>query len=253
MFGGENSRVISLVGDITWQTAPRLKERLTLLINQGNTSLVLNMASVDYVDSSGLALLISIKRLISKHDGSMLLINASDSLIRLLHQARLIELIPTVGKSALCNKIASVPAHESPSIIRSSTVSYGPSGMAKTRDEVAELFVSLGLPRNTTYDLVLALGEALGNAFDHGGGDTVPESVTVTVSVYSDRIVMEVSDCGCGCSYHMGDELPEPTETRGRGIRLMLMLTDSVEIEPKQSGQGTCVRLVKMLDCRQIV
>ena len=72
--------------------------------------------------------------------------------------------------------------------------------------------------------------------------------ITVTVSVYSDRIVMEVNDCGCGCSFKEGDALPAMTDARGRGIRLMLMLADSIEIRPKQVGTGTSVRLVKFIN-----
>ena len=34
---------------------------------------------------------------------------------------------------------------------------------------------------------------------------------------------------------------------RGRGIKLMRLLADSVSIHLKRSGQGTVVRLVKLL------
>ena len=91
----------------------------------------------------------------------------------------------------------------------------------------------------------LACGEALGNAVDH----TCEGGVLVTVAAYPDRACVEVSDCGRG--FQIPDD-EEPPETgafaeRGRGIRLMRLLADSVSISLKQGGGGTVVRLVKLL------
>ncbi len=240
--------VVSLAGEITWQNAPRLRERLMLLVQKGYRSLVLNMESVAYADSSGLAVLIALSRRLRGMGGSLLLINATEAVVRALRQTRLSDFIPVVAKEATSHSKVSVPFDEVPLRVRTMSVPCDPSYIAETRRSVADMLASLALPRDTTYDLVLALGEALGNAFDHGGGASGEEgAVTVTVGIYRDRIVMEVNDCGCGCSFHEGDALPTPTETRGRGIRLMLMLADSIEIHPRQKGSGTCVRLVKMI------
>lgn len=248
MIADKEALVISLAGDITWQNADRLRERLLLLVQKGYRSIVLNMESVSYADSSGLAVFISLSRRLRSMNGSLLLINASEPVVRALRQTRLSDFIPVVAREATRHRKPSIPSDEAPMQVRSISVPCDPSYMAQTRQSVAEMLSSLRLPRDTTYDLVLALGEALGNAFDHGGGALGDDgSVTVTVEIYRDRIVMEVSDCGCGCSYAEGDELPVPSETRGRGIRLMLMLADSIEIKPKQAGSGTCVRLVKMI------
>ncbi len=94
--------------------------------------------------------------------------------------------------------------------------------MEQARKSISTILQALQLPRSTAYDIVLALGEALGNAFDHGGGSQGQE----------------------------GDALPQESLERGRGIKLklMLMLADSISITPRSSGRGTCVRLVKMLN-----
>lgn len=240
--------VVSLAGEITWQNSSHLRERLMLLIQRGHRSLVLNLESVSYADSSGLAVLLAVSRKLRLLNGSLLLINASEAIVRSLRQTRLSDFIPVVAREASRHDRAGFPVGETPLRVKTMCVPCDPSYMSETRRCVAEMLSELSLPRETTYDLVLALGEALGNAFDHGGGALGEDgSVTVTVGVYRDRIVMEVSDCGCGCSFNQGDSLPVPSETRGRGIRLMLMLADSIEIKPKQTGTGTCVRLVKMI------
>lgn len=248
MLADREALVVSLAGEITWQNAQHLRERLMLLVQKGYRSLVLNMESVTYADSSGLAVFITLSRKLRSLNGNLLLINANEPIVRALRQTRLCDFIPVVSREVTRHGKVSVPPDEAPLRVRTMSVPCDPSYMAETRRAVAETLSSLSLPRDTIYDLVLALGEALGNAFDHGGGASGGEgSVTVTVGIYRDRIVMEVSDCGCGCSYREGDALPVPSETRGRGIRLMLMLADSIEIKPKQAGAGTCVRLVKMI------
>lgn len=248
MIADKEALVVSLAGEITWQNAPRLRERLMLLIQKGYRSLVLNMESVTYADSSGLSVFIAVSRALRGMSGNLILINVAESIARALRQTRLSDFIPVVSREASRHGRASVPVDEAPVRVRTISVPCDASYMAETRKTVSEMFTSLALPRDTTYDLVLALGEALGNAFDHGGGAAGEEgSVTVTISIYRDRIVMEVNDCGCGYSYKEGDELPAPSETRGRGIRLMLMLADSIEVAPRKAGSGTCVRLVKMI------
>lgn len=124
--------------------------------------------------------------------------------------------------------------------------------MSEVRAQLAELLGSLSLGEQGIFDMVLAVGEALGNAFDHAFADCVHHlqdeddlQVVVTIHAYEDRVIVEVSDSGKGCVITEGT-LPEMSLTRGRGIRLMHMLSDKVDISPKPHGQGTVVRLVKL-------
>lgn len=247
MRGERDMAVVSLAGEITWATVPQMRERLCSLASRLHT-IVVNLSSVSYIDSSGLATLLSLNRRLRAAGGKLVLVNVSERIMRALRQARVSELIPTMGARSLCHdKILTTPA-EAPLLVRTLSVPCDAARMSETRRKMSELFESLTtMSREQVYDLTLAFGEALGNAFDHGGGTEGDGSVMVSVSLYRDRVVMEVTDCGAGCAYRAGDVLPEPTETRRRGIRLMLMLVDAISIEPRKGG-GTCVRLVKMLD-----
>ncbi len=241
--------VVSLAGEITWQNAARLRDRLMMLVQKGHRSIVLNMESVTYADSSGLAVLLSLKRRLRALDGTLLIINATEPIVRALRQTRLCDFIPVVAKEVARRRKLPIPVEEAPQSVRTMSVPSDPAYLAETRHAVSSMFLDLSLPANTVYDLVLALGEALGNAFDHGTDPKRDDAmITVTVSVYRDRIVMEVNDCGSGCCFKEGDALPVMTDARGRGIRLMLMLADSIEIRPKQVGTGTSVRLVKFIE-----
>ncbi len=128
------------------------------------------MESVTYADSSGLAVFITLSRKLRSLNGNLLLINASEPIVRALRQTRLCDFIPVVSREVTRHGKVSVPPDEAPLRVRTMSVPCDPSYMAETRRAVAETLSSLSLPRDTIYDLVLALGEALGNAFDHGGG-----------------------------------------------------------------------------------
>mgnify|MGYP002951588165 CR=1 FL=1 len=108
-------------------------------------------------------------------------------------------------------------------------------------ERVAELLESLPLRRDERYDVALALGEALGNAYDHAGG----VGCVLTVQAYGDRVVLEVLDRGAGYSIDGASE-PVASEERGRGIKLMRMLVDNVEVARRTDGAGTRVRMVKL-------
>ena len=247
MIPASDGAAISLVGDITWQSSEMLRDRIASLIDQGRRNIVISLSDVSYVDSSGLAVLLSAFRRLHLLKGRLILKDVQPQVMRALQQARICDLIPAFGRDATCHDRILTDPSQPPQMVRSMSIPGDPSRMGETRAKVSQFLGSLGLPDNETFDLTLAFGEALGNAFDHGAGEESGD-ITVTARLYADRVVMEVSDCGCGCSFNEGDELPVPTETRGRGIRLMMMLADGVSIQPKENGPGTVVRLVKLLN-----
>ena len=68
------------------------------------------------------------------------------------------------------------------------------------------------------------------------------------MTAYNDRVVVEVTDCGSGFEADDSTSFDDPCDERGRGIKLMRLLADSVSILKRPSTMGTIVRLVKLLD-----
>jgi anti-sigma B factor antagonist len=62
---------IFLAGSIYVEDAKQLREKLTALIEKGQTALNIDMAKVDYIDSTGLGMLISLKKLAVKNGGNV--------------------------------------------------------------------------------------------------------------------------------------------------------------------------------------
>ncbi len=68
-----NTWCISLDGEVDIYNAPELKEKLHRLIEQHPGDLVLNCGSLNYIDSTGLGVLISALRLVKEYDGNMII------------------------------------------------------------------------------------------------------------------------------------------------------------------------------------
>ncbi len=131
---------------------------------------------------------------------------------------------------------------EAPLWSRSISVQEGVEHLASYRHRIVEMLGDLPLGRDAVFDTALATGEALGKAYDHARG----KGCVLNVRAYRNRVVIEVCDGGCGFEIAQ-DEEPEESEERGRGIRLMRMLFDSVEVRRRTEGTGTMVRLIKLL------
>ena len=222
--------VLTPPGDIDIATVPALRRRLDALIGRGVRRVVINCQAVSFIDSTGLAFLLTRARELMRREGLLSLVNASGEVVRFLEIARLVDILHVEG-----------PVGELPRWSKSVEVRQGIENLPYYRHRIAELLESLPLRRDERYDVALASGEALGNAYDHAGGI----GCVLTVQAYGDRVVVEVLDRGAGYSI---DETSEPvaSEERGRGIKLMRMLVDNVEVARRTDGAGTRVQMVKL-------
>jgi anti-sigma regulatory factor (Ser/Thr protein kinase) len=110
------------------------------------------------------------------------------------------------------------------------------------RRRVSEFCRDCGLYGEPLFDLVLAVGEALANAVEHGSPRGGRDMVMVRVGIADHSFAVEVRDSGNGFA-ECGAPLSGSLETGGRGIPFMRSLVDEVTIDC--SGRGTSVLLVK--------
>lgn len=237
-----NIALLPLEGDLDVRSVPQVKRVVAQLINNGCRRVVLNMGKVGYVDSAGVGLLLFLVRTMREAGGLLSITDVSPQLMRMFKRYRLVDYAPVscVGQRQVVPELDSSARPISCNVLR-----VDPQNLAGVRGRVAELLRRMNFSNDALFDMTLAVGEALGNAVDH----TSCEGVLATVTMYPDRAVVEVSDCGEGFQIKSCDEpvtTCDPIE-RGRGIKLMRLLADSVTIGLKPSGKGTVVRLVKML------
>jgi anti-sigma B factor antagonist len=78
----EGVLVVDVAGEIDVYTSPKLRERLVGLVNEGAASIVVNLDEVDFIDSTGLGVLVGVLKRIRARGGSLGLVCHSDALLR---------------------------------------------------------------------------------------------------------------------------------------------------------------------------
>ncbi len=235
--------LLPVEGDLDVTSAPRLKIALDDLIDGGCRRVILNMAKVAHIDSAGMGVIFYETRRLRRVGGVLSIDNVSPEVYRALSVACVVDLIP-VSRAGTKRHVPVLDPSIHPLWSRSLRIDL--TRLSEARSWVERMLRRLPLSADEVFDVTLASGEALGNAVDHACSD---EGICITVTSFPDRVVVEVSDCGEGFEIAQ-DEEPTPEhggEERGRGIRLMRLLVDSVSIARKRVGQGTVVSLIKML------
>jgi anti-sigma B factor antagonist len=75
--------IIEVGGEIDVYTAPKLRDKITELVGSGNYHLVIDMEKVDFLDSTGLGVLVGGLKKVRAHDGSMRLICNQERLLKI--------------------------------------------------------------------------------------------------------------------------------------------------------------------------
>ena len=79
-----DSRVIVAVGgEIDVYTAPKLRDMILELVSQGHHNLVVDLEGVDFLDSTGLGVLVGGLKKVRAQEGSMELICSHDRLLKI--------------------------------------------------------------------------------------------------------------------------------------------------------------------------
>src|SRR6201981_3433387 len=75
--------VVDVEGEIDVYTAPRLRELLIELVNNGHYQLVVNMEKVEFLDSTGLGVLVGGLKRVLAHDGSLDLVCTQERILKI--------------------------------------------------------------------------------------------------------------------------------------------------------------------------
>jgi anti-sigma B factor antagonist len=76
--------VLAVRGEIDAFTSPRLRERLAELMDDGHFALVVDLEGVDFMDSTGLGVLVSSLKRAKEHGGELSLVCTSPQILRVL-------------------------------------------------------------------------------------------------------------------------------------------------------------------------
>ncbi|EKO39533.1 MAG: anti-anti-sigma factor [Solidesulfovibrio magneticus str. Maddingley MBC34] len=89
---GANAGDIVLTGEIDFTATPAVREQLLAAIESGPSEIVLHLAGLDYVDSSGLALFIEAKKRLAEAGRTIRIADISPQVAKIFHLTQLGEL-----------------------------------------------------------------------------------------------------------------------------------------------------------------
>jgi len=98
----EHNVVLRVVGEIHATTAPQFSERLNAAISEGRTGVVLDLTGVEFIDSTGLSVLLNGLRRVTRVRGAMVLACANPTVLRLFEITKLdstFEIVPSCDEA----------------------------------------------------------------------------------------------------------------------------------------------------------
>lgn len=89
--------VVEVGGEIDVATAPRLREQLISLVNDQKYRIVVSLEAVDFIDSTGLGVLISGLKRVRTHDGSFALVCTEQRILKVFEITGLLAVFDVFG------------------------------------------------------------------------------------------------------------------------------------------------------------
>lgn len=90
----EGCTVIEVGGEIDVYTAPKLRDAITELVSRGEHHLVIDMEQVEFLDSTGLGVLVGGLKKVRAHEGSLRLVCTSERLLKIFRITGLAKVFP---------------------------------------------------------------------------------------------------------------------------------------------------------------
>ncbi len=90
----DDRTIVEVGGEIDVYTAPRLREQLVDLVAEGKYHLIVDMEKVDFLDSTGLGVLVGGLKRVRAHDGSLRLVCTQERILKIFRITGLTKVFP---------------------------------------------------------------------------------------------------------------------------------------------------------------
>jgi serine/threonine-protein kinase RsbW len=118
------------------------------------------------------------------------------------------------------------------------------ASVAVARQALDRVLATFGVRTDCRQEIAMAVSEACSNAVQHAVGESTYE---LLVETDDDECVITVDDRSQTTQIPAAPAMPQPTATGGRGLAIMSLTMDSVELNAAPTG-GLLTRLVKRLE-----
>jgi anti-sigma regulatory factor (Ser/Thr protein kinase) len=110
--------------------------------------------------------------------------------------------------------------------------------LAPARAALRDWLGRCDLSVRTAQDVLIAVGEAVANAYEHGSGGASGDPISLTASATATDLYLTITDRG-----RWKDSAPVPGAYRGHGLPLMRALMTEVAVAPGPDGTTVDMRL----------
>jgi len=86
--------IVAVGGEIDVYTAPKLREQLIDLVSNGHYHLIVDMEAVEFLDSTGLGVLVGGLKRVRAHDGSLRLVCDQERILKIFRITGLTKVFP---------------------------------------------------------------------------------------------------------------------------------------------------------------
>ncbi|MEI6624372.1 MAG: STAS domain-containing protein [Actinomycetes bacterium] len=94
--------VVTLVGEVDVYTAPALRISLVDATESGCSAIIVDMSDVDFIDSSGLGVLVSILKRVSEQDSTLTIVSDREIVLKVFRVTgldRVFPIVPTLAEA----------------------------------------------------------------------------------------------------------------------------------------------------------
>lgn len=226
------------------QEAAKLQKQIFQAIDSGTKRLNLDLGKLNYIDSAGIAFLVSIlRRIIQANDGCLILLNVKPQVLKVLNISALEKL---VGPAQLIidrsYEVESYYFNEKilqKFFTEEIMINCDATDLNCLREKLKGIIFKIGFSEELSYDILVAVSEACSNSIEHSG--CRPEQIIKIKFTYQNSVfTAELKDFGTGFDPEsIIRKLPKKLSLRGRGLYIMKALMDKVDFEVHDDGMFT--------------
>lgn len=89
-----DATVLDVSGEVDVYTAPKLREKLVELVSDGHYNIVVDMTKVEFLDSTGLGVLVGGLKRVRSHNGSLELVCNQERILKIFRITGLTKVFP---------------------------------------------------------------------------------------------------------------------------------------------------------------
>lgn len=86
--------VLAVVGEVDVATAPQLRQEAVRQVSVGNARLVIDLSGVDFLDSTGLGVIVGLLKRVRTHDGELAVAGAENHVRKVFDITRISDVLP---------------------------------------------------------------------------------------------------------------------------------------------------------------